>query len=452
MKKNIIGILAITLLLGSCAPKSDMVTVSGTWERRGANEIALYAIASGRLEKMADSQLQDDKKFTFAFTPEKEGYYVIGTGMPSQRLGKYVFYFKPGDQLNLTVNDTSYTLTGKNTKENKAMAAWHDHILPLEKGLVINPTYTYVNFFPLLEEKAKEYKAAKTGNKAFDRSFDQFRKFDLMHCALTFLMTPRSAQPEGADFPDYYRNIKVEELTANTGILTYPYDFLVTASYVENRLKGQPMKRPLELLEIVKNDTIKGELVLQALTVVKEYPVLEEITGKYGQYILTEDQQKRLQKATVRIVEVHNASGAGKPAINFTYKDVNGKTVSLSDFKGKVVYVDVWATWCGPCKKELPYLKELEKKFHGNKNIVFIGIGADELKDFQKWKDFVVKEQLPGVQVYGRTAGNDDICKLYQIKAFPRFMLFDKKGNIASVDAPRPSSKEIEPLLKKLLQ
>ncbi len=205
-------------------------------------------------------------------------------------------------------------------------------------------------------------------------------------------------------------------------------------------------------MEVVKNDTVKGELVLQVLGGVKEYSAFEDITGKYGQYILTEDQQKRLQKATERIVEIHNTSGVGKPAINFTYKDVNGKTVSLSDFKGKVVYVDVWATWCGPCKKELPHLKELEKKFHGNKNIVFIGIGTDNLKDYQKWKDFVVKEQLPGVQLYGRTEGNDDILKLYQIKGIPRFMLFDKKGNIASVDAPRPSSKEIEPLLKKLLK
>jgi thiol-disulfide isomerase/thioredoxin len=144
--------------------------------------------------------------------------------------------------------------------------------------------------------------------------------------------------------------------------------------------------------------------------------------------------------------------GSGKPAINFTYNDVNGKSVSLSDFKGKVVYVDVWATWCGPCRREFPFLKALEEKYHGNKDIVFIGVSSDEVKNIQKWKDFVAKEQLPGVQLHGGIGGDKDIRALYQISGIPRFLLFDKQGNIVSTDAPRPSSEDLAATLTQLLK
>ena len=69
----------------------------------------------------------------------------------------------------------------------------------------------------------------------------------------------------------------------------------------------------------------------------------------------------------------------GDQAPTFKYLDINGKEVSLSDLKGKYVYIDIWATWCGPCTGELPHLKELEKKMHGKK-IVFVSISCDKDK------------------------------------------------------------------------
>ncbi len=76
----------------------------------------------------------------------------------------------------------------------------------------------------------------------------------------------------------------------------------------------------------------------------------------------------------------------GDQAPTFKYLDINGKEVSLSDLKGKYVYIDVWATWCGPCRYELPHLKELEKKMHGKK-IVFVSISCD--KDKAAWEKMV---------------------------------------------------------------
>ena len=139
----------------------------------------------------------------------------------------------------------------------------------------------------------------------------------------------------------------------------------------------------------------------------------------------------------------------GSIAADFTYPDVNGKEVSLSDFKGKVVLVDVWATWCGPCRGEIPHLKKLEQEMHGT-DVVFLGVSVDEAKDKQKWLDFIKKEELGGIQVHA--SGWSKIAQDYKIKGIPRFMVFDKQGRVVSVDAPRPSSPELKEMLEKELK
>ena len=90
---------------------------------------------------------------------------------------------------------------------------------------------------------------------------------------------------------------------------------------------------------------------------------------------------------------------AGGVAADFTYPDVNGKQVSLSDFKGKVVLIDVWATWCAPCRGEIPHLKKLEEEMKGM-DVIFLGVSVDEARNKQKWVDFIEQEKLGGIQVF----------------------------------------------------
>lgn len=135
---------------------------------------------------------------------------------------------------------------------------------------------------------------------------------------------------------------------------------------------------------------------------------------------------------------------AGMTSPDFKYKDVNGKTVSLKDLRGKYVYIDVWATWCTPCRGELPYLKELEKKLEG-KNICFLSISCD--KDVEKWKQMVKDEELEGIHV--NTGGDQVFMKAYGIKGIPRFILLDKEGKIVNLEMTRPSQKlTLETLMK----
>jgi thiol-disulfide isomerase/thioredoxin len=138
------------------------------------------------------------------------------------------------------------------------------------------------------------------------------------------------------------------------------------------------------------------------------------------------------------------------------YENFAGGTTSLSDLKGKYVYVDVWATWCGPCKREIPSLKEVEKKYHG-KNIEFVSISVDdarrsgsEEKAHAAWKKMVADKSLGGIQLFSDKAWQSDFVRNYQINGIPRFILIDPDGNIVSPDAPRPSSDKLIELFDSL--
>lgn len=138
----------------------------------------------------------------------------------------------------------------------------------------------------------------------------------------------------------------------------------------------------------------------------------------------------------------------GEAAIDFTYPDKDGNDVSLSDFVGSVVYIDVWATWCGPCRAEMPFLHTLEAEY-SDKNVTFIGVSVDEEKNRQAWLDMMMDKDMKGVQLFAD--GWSQITKDYAINGIPRFMLFDTEGNVAALDAYRPSSDDIRPALDALL-
>ena len=138
----------------------------------------------------------------------------------------------------------------------------------------------------------------------------------------------------------------------------------------------------------------------------------------------------------------------GSPAPQFSYTDIKGNKVSLNDFKGKFVCVDVWATWCLPCKKEFPLIKEMIEKYK-DKNIVFISISVDE--DKKIWEKAIEDYSLEGVQLLADEGWQSSIIENYNIHSIPRFILIDTMGNIVNVNANYPSndlSKQIEELLK----
>ncbi len=132
-----------------------------------------------------------------------------------------------------------------------------------------------------------------------------------------------------------------------------------------------------------------------------------------------------------------NSIKAGEQCPDFSYSDIDSNIVSLKDFAGKFVYIDVWATWCGPCKKEIPVLKELEKKMH-NKNIVFVSLSVDKNRD--QWLSFVKQNSMAGIQLHN--GGDRSLSDAFDIKYIPRFILIGPDGKIVNNAALRPSSGE----------
>ena len=125
----------------------------------------------------------------------------------------------------------------------------------------------------------------------------------------------------------------------------------------------------------------------------------------------------------------------GQPAADFAFEDMEGKTVRLSDFRGKYVYVDLWATWCGPCNAEIPHLRKLEERLRG-KNIVFVGISSDSDRD--AWAKFVKERDLGGVQLFMN--GDRRFMEKIHCEGIPRFLLIDREGRYVDSDMTRPSN------------
>lgn len=157
-------------------------------------------------------------------------------------------------------------------------------------------------------------------------------------------------------------------------------------------------------------------------------------------------------------IALRDALPEGSPSPSFeNYINYAGGTTSLSDLKGKYVYVDIWATWCGPCKREIPSLKIVEEQFRG-KNIEFVSISVDDErrsgtkeKAFESWKAMVKDKELGGIQLFSDNAWQSDFVKNYKVNGIPRFILIDPNGNIVSPDAPRPSDPKLVGLLEEKL-
>jgi thiol-disulfide isomerase/thioredoxin len=135
----------------------------------------------------------------------------------------------------------------------------------------------------------------------------------------------------------------------------------------------------------------------------------------------------------------------GKPAPQFTLESNLGNTYNLKDFRDKVVYLDFWASWCGPCREETPSFKILYNKYKNDKRIVFLSIAVHD--GITEWKKALEEDKPDWIQLIDKEGV---VWKSYVANSIPKFILIDKQGNIVNFDAPRPSSgEEIEKLLNQ---
>ncbi len=200
----------------------------------------------------------------------------------------------------------------------------------------------------------------------------------------------------------------------------------------------------------------KDEDIFKAALSEKKKKDLVSLEGKDLNEKLVEAIKPVIEQEEMMLTQFFNQKKASEKLVgtespSFDYENHKGGKTSLASLKGKYVYIDVWATWCGPCVAEIPHLKKIEEAYHGKK-IEFVSISVDTAKDHEKWKKFVTNKNLGGIQLFADNNWNSDFIKAYEINSIPRFILIGPKGEIINADAPRPSSSQLVELLDSLLK
>lgn len=142
--------------------------------------------------------------------------------------------------------------------------------------------------------------------------------------------------------------------------------------------------------------------------------------------------QKTLEgKRIASRLEILKRSSLGEPMLEFTQNNPDGQPVQFSEFKGKYVLVDFWASWCGPCRAENPNVLKAYNQYK-DKNFTVLGISLDDNKD--KWKKAIMDDKMPWTQVSDLKGFNNVVSTYYGIMGIPSTLLIDPQGKIIAKD------------------
>ncbi len=139
------------------------------------------------------------------------------------------------------------------------------------------------------------------------------------------------------------------------------------------------------------------------------------------------------------------APSGGTAAADFTLQDLNGKSVRLSDYRGKVVILDFWATWCPPCRASIPGLEKIYKAYK-DKGLVILAVSLDQ-GEWDSVKSFSAEYGI----TYTVLKGNEDVSDKYQVRTIPMLLVIDKEGRIAKRYLGFGNDEDLENNVKSIL-
>ncbi len=265
-------------------------------------------------------------------------------------------------------------------------------------------------------------------------------------------------------FPERLKNITAEvpydTVLLNLGCPDYftLLDFhLMGSIYYQNYLKN--LSTPLLAIEVNFDKDIRNgnypsgfkeywlaKNIHYWLTLLGITPTIDALFKRFQ----TDYKHSRYLGSLQKLYNEWLGLSVGNLAPDFTGKAIDNNTISLSELKGKIVYADVWATWCAPCIEEIPHAKELQKQFDSNNEIVFLNVSVD--RDVEVWKRFISKDKAwKGIHINLQGSQVDQFWEVYKISGVPTYILIDQGGKIVNTKAPRPSSPELLKDLNRLL-
>jgi peroxiredoxin len=211
------------------------------------------------------------------------------------------------------------------------------------------------------------------------------------------------------------------------------------------RLEEITKQIPGKLRDIVLGRMIQNEYTSNYNEISESgYAFYDSLLNEYGKRLANPIVLQQAIAAVNTKKEMRKNTAKGTRAPEFSLIDTAGNIVKLSDFKGKIIYIDTWASWCAPCIGQLPSYRKLVERFKDRNDIVFLSISIDDNRPAWIEKG-VNKHQPPGLQLWsGPKGGNSEFAKQYFITAIPKQILIDKEGRIINYNAESPDSKNVE--------
>ena len=279
-----------------------------------------------------------------------------------------------------------------------------------------------------LEKKIIEYEYLQTYNN-YQKFYNYHKKVDpiLPDDYYDPIINMDTDDGEIFRYSRAYRNLIIENyrLTSKRELAKDPS--LTIIDFVKNKISG------------LKSIDIREQFASMLIREMKEEN--ENIDDDYNNIMMLLSSDRMKDKLTLRYKSAKSTT-AGIASVDFNYENFDGGSTSLKDLRGKLLYIDVWATWCGPCIKEMPALKELVKEY-AKKDIEFVSISIDSKNDYEKWRKMVPEKNVGGIQLYDAEGLNSEFMKAFSVSLIPRFMMIDSEGKIITAKAPRPSSEDV---------
>ena len=365
---------------------------------------------------------------------------------------------EPGQTLTLTINlkdDKSHvSYTGKYAAECEYKNA-DMHFYPS----------TYI---PVKPEKPIDFTAAKAQEEADYKALNKMigifpaekqamllQKNELTH--LKNRMTIRKAEvtAQGGNFrkdPDYLRMLSQVDINNPK----YQDEFFLN-SYIYNMMsrdmksEGEVTEETLEYIDCVWKNIPGLESRRSLISALSFSAFLPE--KKIDAQRLWDAVQglgdEQLNSIFKEVIEEKLLVAKGKKCPDFTFNDMDGKQHHISEFFGKVLYLDYWATWCHPCVWEIPFFEKLYQEYKNDERIQFISFSLDE--NVEKWKAKVKKDNPEWAQFILTKSDLQFLKEKMGIVGIPRFIVINADGTIAEGDALRPSDKNAKGMLEEVL-
>lgn len=371
----------------------------------------------------------------------------------------YTFFAKPGDTITLTWDQRNFSKTlviqgnqqGRNGEYKTILAlfALEKSRPKIEEGKVDDSTH-FRRINAAYNEEIKVISGFPFSDDFDKVAYDVYYKYMglLLDANLIDKFKLTIANPLVKDI--LYKNIPVPLLDYSLLNEIAFNKSTIYRSFLYRRIKMHSLFNGLIALEkseqtpnFKKSQYLMGQAVLNIRQIRDWYGAMiikdgfegSEYTNTleiYNRYLL-ETEDSELKRNLIKYYSNLKNLSVGQPAPGFILKDLEGKMVSLSDFNGKVVYIDFWGVHCGPCRLDILENSAKVHEKYKNKNVVFLNICTDETE--QPWKRAIASLKLNGVNLITESANNSEVSKNYNIKSIPRYVVIDREGKIFSSSA-----------------